>query len=369
MFDRHQARVLSEPLKPPPAVGAGLGRLAGAPAVARSFGGRHQVGRPARALLSTRARATRVCAQAFRLSCREPELRRVSDFILDAATSGASCGSSDCWTPTEPWPGTRPFTGSRMARRSTLHLHRLQPLNPAEAVCHLSFYRLARTQLGRSTAADRVRMGGGRGHLAGHAATAPTPTRKLHPEPADGPRRGAEPICGPCSVDHSPRRPLAGLPSGCRSRHRRIQRQFMVGASCPSRRPGFATPPVSIRITSRTDFPPDAPVGILGSIDSRGRMSRSRPLTRRDRPGYHDSPLCHGGRRAMLQAHQRPARHFAEVLSMTAGVFRFSRRILPAGQYTCPRTEMGARASTRRASPADRVQQPTWSSSRLPCAR
>ncbi len=199
-----------------------------------------------------------VLLRPFQLSSRAVSCGEYLDFVVDGGYRRGELWLSDGWTAVrnQGWNAPLYWEPNGNGRFNVYTLSGLQPLNPGEAVCHLSFYEAC----AYATWAQ-ARLPTEFEWEAAAATWSGTLHRAdpigLHPEAADVATGRPEPMCGTVwqwtrsSYDPYPGfRPDAGPAS-------EYNGKFMVG-QLVLRGGSFATPPGHIRITYRNYFPPDA---------------------------------------------------------------------------------------------------------------
>jgi len=198
-----------------------------------------------------------VLLQPFELASRPVSCGEYLQFVQDGGYQRADLWLSDGWAAAKlhGWAAPLYWEPDGLGGFNVFTLHGVRPLNPAEAVCHLSFYeacayaKWANARLPTEFEWEAA------------AAAWPGPRERagpvgLHPDPDDASAR-VEPICASVwqwtrsSYDPYPgMRPDAGAIG-------EYNAKFMVG-QIVLRGGSCATPPGHIRITYRNFFAPGA---------------------------------------------------------------------------------------------------------------
>jgi ergothioneine biosynthesis protein EgtB len=198
-----------------------------------------------------------VLLSPFQLASRAVSCGDFLDFVLDGGYQRAELWLSDGWAAVQKqgWKAPLYWEPDGGSRFNVFTLHGLQPLNPGEAVCHLSFYEAcAYANWAQARLPTEFEW-----EVA--AADWPCPLlsaapMRLHPEPQAAEGR-SEPMCATVwqwtrsSYDPYPGFRPSADPVG------EYNGKFMVG-QLVLRGGSFATPPDHIRITYRNYFPPNA---------------------------------------------------------------------------------------------------------------
>jgi len=198
-----------------------------------------------------------VLLRPFELAARPVSCGEYLDFILDGGYRRPDLWLSDGWAAVQAngWSAPLYWEAAGLGRFNLFTLNGVRPLNPGEAVCHLSFYEAcAYATWARARLPTEFEW---------EAAAAVWPAARqmvtgpigLHPEPVEVEAGQAEPICSTVwqwtrsSYDPYPGfRPNTG-PTGEYNGKFMVGQQVLRGGSC-------ATPPGHIRITYRNYFAP-----------------------------------------------------------------------------------------------------------------
>jgi ergothioneine biosynthesis protein EgtB len=199
-----------------------------------------------------------VLLQPFQLSSRAVTCGEFLDFVRDGGYRRPELWLSDGWAAVQKqgWDAPLYWEQDGGGRFNVFTLHGLQPLNPGEPVCHLSFYEAgAYANWAQARLPTEFEWEAAAAAWPGPVARAAP--LSLRPEAADLTGGASEPICGTVwqwtrsSYDPYPGFRPSADPVG------EYNGKFMVG-QLVLRGGSFATPPDHIRITYRNYFPPGA---------------------------------------------------------------------------------------------------------------
>ncbi|HEX4586119.1 MAG TPA: ergothioneine biosynthesis protein EgtB [Burkholderiaceae bacterium] len=198
-----------------------------------------------------------VLLRPFQLASRAVSCAEYLDFVLDGGYRRPELWLSDGWATVKKqgWDAPLYWEADGGGRFNVFTLHGTQPLNPGEAVCHLSFYEAcAYASWAQARLPTEFEWEAAAAAWPGLPPGATSP--RLHPEPADAVGGSASMRAAVWQWTRSSYDPYPGFrpsadPVG------EYNGKFMVG-QLVLRGGSFATPPGHIRITYRNYFPPGA---------------------------------------------------------------------------------------------------------------